>query len=189
MSNGASEQEYDFTLVLTGFDKLTAKVADALLAAGCDDGTIAMRSGRPYITFSRRAQSMKDAILTAIEDVRNAGVGADVLRVDYCNLVTQADIARRIGRSRQLVYQYMTGQRGPGAFPPPVCGITDKVLLWQWCEVAHWFWQNNMVKESVLREAEEVETINNVLELSRRKAENPSLAQEIIDVVSPHICK
>ena len=188
MNQHTCDYEYDFTLVLTGISDLTPGVADALLAAGCDDGTISMRSGRPFITFSRRAPSIKDAILSAIVDVRKASVGADVLRVDYCNLVTQADIARKISRSRQLVHQYMTGERGPGGFPSPACGIVDDVPLWYWCEVAYWLWQNNMVKEDVLRDAEEVEMINNVLELQRQKTQNPELAQEVIRSVSPKIC-
>jgi hypothetical protein len=182
------ESEHDFTLVLTGIADLTSEVENALLGAGCDDGTIAMRSGRPFITFSRRAPSMKDAILSAIENVRNAGIGADVLRVDYCNLVTQADIARKIGRSRQLVHQYMTGVRGPGSFPSPACELTDDVPLWYWCEVAYWLCQNNMVKADVLRDAEEVEIINNVLELTRQKADNPDLTKEVIQSVSPRMC-
>lgn len=188
MSQNPCDYEHDFTLVLTGITELTPEIANALLEAGCDDGTISMRSGRPFITFSRRAPSMKIAILSAIENVRKAGIGADVLRVDYCNLVTQADIARKIGRSRQLVHQYIIGQRGPGCFPSPVCGITDDVQLWYWCEVAYWLWENNMVREEVLRDAEEVEIINNVLELQRQKMNKPELTQEVIKSVSPQIC-
>ncbi len=188
MNQNLGERERDFTLVLTGIVNLTSDVENALLGAGCDDGTIAIRSGRAFITFSRRAPSMKDAVLSAIGDVRNAGVGADVLRVDYCNLVTQADIARRIDRSRQLVHQYMIGERGPGGFPPPACGITDNAPLWRWCEVAYWLWQNNMVREDVLRDAEEVELINNILELTRQKADKPDLTKEVIKAVSPEIC-
>jgi transcriptional regulator with XRE-family HTH domain len=147
-----------------------------------------MRQGRPYITFSRRAPSIREAILSAIDNVRNAKIGADVLRVDYCNLVTQADIARKINRSRQLVSQYMSGERGPGGFPPPACAITEKVPLWLWCEVAYWLWQNNMVKEDVLRDAQDVELINNVLELARHKADKPESTREVIQAVSPGIC-
>ena len=97
------------------------------------------------MTFSRNAASLKDAILSAIRDVQNANIGALVLRVDTCNVVTQADIARKIGRTRQLVHQYITGQRGPGGFPAPVCNITDGVPLWFWCEVAYWLRQNDMI--------------------------------------------
>jgi len=159
------------------------------LEAGCDDGTISMRSGRPFITFSRRAPSLKDAIISAINDIRKAGIGADVFRVDYCSLVTQADIARRIGRSRQLVHQYITGQRGPGGFPPPACVIGDEAPLWYWCEVAYWLWQNNMIKEEVLREAEEIEIINDLLKLERQNSEHPERTQEIIKAIFPQICR
>src|SRR5487761_1677044 len=119
MSQKTCECEHDFTLVLTGVRELTREVLDALYEAGCDDATIASRSGRIVATFSRTAPSLKDAILSALQCVRKANIGADVLRVDYCNLVTQADIARKIERSRQLVHQYWTGARGPGGFPPP----------------------------------------------------------------------
>lgn len=188
MTQSLCEYEHDFTLVLSGISELSPKIVDALLEAGCDDGTISMRSGRPFITFSRRAASMKDAILSAIANVRKAGTSADVLRVDYCNLVTQADIARKIDRSRQQIHQYTTGDRGPGGFPSPVCGITDDAPLWYWCEVAYWLWENDMVQENVLRAAEEVELINNVLELQRQRKQRPNLTKEIIDSVSPHIC-
>ncbi len=188
MSCPTCECEHDFTLILTGISDLTPEVVDALYEAGCDDGTLAMRSGRPYITFSRIAPSLKNAILSAIGNVRKAGVGADVLRVDYCNLVTQADIARKIGRSRQLVHQYITGERGPGGFPPPACGITDDAPLWYWCEVAYWLCENNFAKPEFLRDAEEVEVINNVLDMQRQKLNNPGLIKEIIDFVSPKIC-
>lgn len=187
MTDNTCEREHDFTLVLTGFTDLTPEIADALFEAGCDDGTPAVRSGRPVITFSRRASSMKEAILSAIADVRNAGIDADVRRVDDCNLVTQADIARRIGRSRQLVHQYIRGERGPGSFPYPVCGISDNVPLWQWCEVAYWLWENNLVKEAVLRDAEEVETINNALELAQRREKNPGLVREIVASIAARI--
>jgi hypothetical protein len=183
MDQTTCECEYEFTLVLTGLSDLTPEVVDALYEAGCDDATIAARAGRVYITFDRAAASMKDAILSAIGNVRSAGVGADVLRVDYCSLVTQADIARKIGRSRELVRQYIMGNRGPGRFPAPVCEITDGSPLWYWCEVAHWLCENDMIKESALRDAEEVEMINAVLELHWQRQRKPDLAEEVIERV------
>jgi len=177
------ECEHDFTLVITGVTSLTPEIVDAFYNAGCDDATLAIRCGRLFATFSRTAVSIKDAILSAIANVRNAGVGADVLRVDYCNLVTQADIARKIGRSRQLVHLYMIGARGPGGFPGPVCEIIDGTFLWLWCEVAYWLWENDMIKEGVLRDAEEVEMVNSVLEMQRHKHTKPELANEVIKSV------
>ena len=172
------DSEHEFTLVLTGIHQLTEEIEDALFEA-CDDATLAMRSGRPFLTFSRAAASVKDAILGAIGNVSKAGIGAGVLRVEYCNLVTQADIARKIGRSRQLIHQYISGVRGPGGFPPPVCEIFDSQSVWSWCEVARWLWENNMVKEQVLRDAEEVEVINAVLDFEHQKRSRPGLTREV----------
>lgn len=184
MSQKTCECEHDFTLVLTGVRELTREVLDALYEAGCDDATIASRSGRIVATFSRTAPSLKDAILSALQCVRKANIGADVLRVDYCNLVTQADIARKIERSRQLVHQYWTGARGPGGFPPPACELCDGTSLWFWCEVAYWLWENDMIKEEVLRDAQQVEAINSVLEMAWQKRENRELTDEVIKAVS-----
>ena len=174
------ECNHDFTLVLRGVTEVTQEIEDALFEAGCDDSTLAVRGGRVFLTFSRTAASLKDAILSAILDVRKAGIGADVLRVDYCGLVTQADIARKIGRSRQLVHQYLVGTRGPGGFPGPACEITDEAPLWLWCEVAYWLWENGIVTNDVLRDAEEVEAINAVLELEYHKKTKGELIAEVM---------
>lgn len=184
MKRRTRDREHEFTLVLTGIVELSPEVVDAFYEAGCDDATLASRSGRIVATFSRTAASLKDAILSAIQCVRKANIGADVLRVDYCNLLSQADIARKIERSRQLVHQYWTGARGPGGFPPPACELCDGTWLWFWCEVATWLWQNDMIKEGVLRDAQQVEAINSVLELAWQKRENRELTNEVIKAVS-----
>jgi hypothetical protein len=171
------EREHDFALVLTGITELTSEAEDALFEAGCDDATLSLRFGRVYATFSRCALSRRDAILRAICDVRKANIGADVLRVDTCDLVTQSEIAHRIGRTRQLVHQYVNGIRGPGGFPPPACNLTDDSPLWYWCEVAYWLWQNDLIKEDVLRDAQADSVINLVLELQHQKKIAPELLE------------
>ncbi len=177
------EREHDFALVLTGITDLTPEAEDALFEAGCDDATLSVRFGGAFLTFSRSASTLKDAILSAIRDVRRAGIGADVLRIDNCDLVTQADIARRIGRSRQLVHQYITGKRGPGGFPRPVCLITEGTPLWMWCEVAYWLRQNNMIKEEDLRDAEQVALINSVLDFLHQQQHDPQLTEEVLRLI------
>ena len=183
MKPAMSKCEHDFTLILSGITSESAGVEDALFEAGCDDATLSFRMGRPVLTFSREANSLKDAILSAVSDVRSAGIGANVLRVDYCNLVTQADIARKIGRSRQLVHQYMTGARGPGGFPGPACELCDGAWVWFWCEVAYWLWENDMIKEDVLKDADEVEAINRVLDMQSQTKRNAKLTAEIVKSV------
>ena len=129
---------------------------------------------------------MKDAIRSAIQDVRRANIGATILRVDDCNLITQSEIARKINRTRQQVHQYITGERGRGGFPPPTCHIADKAPLWRWCEVAYWFWQNGIIKESALRDAQTIEAINSVLEFALQKHADPDLINELLtDLAAP----
>jgi hypothetical protein len=184
MSHTASNREFDFTLVLDGVSELTESIETALFEAGCDDATISMRSGRIFLSFSRKSPSLKEAVISAIRDVAKASIGAVVLRIDACDLVNQADIARRIGRTRQLVHQYISDIRGPGKFPPPACEITDGAPLWYWCEVANWLWQNDMIQEDVLRDAQELAAINSLLEVQWQRRVAPELMAELLRVVN-----
>ncbi len=181
-------KEHDFTLVLSGITELTPEVQDALFEAGCDDATLSMRCGRPFLTFSRTAPTLKDALFSAISDVKKANIGAEVLRIDCCNLVTQSEIAHKIGRTRQLVHQYVTSERGPGSFPPPACNVSDDAdaPLWYWCEVAHWLYQNNMITEEALRDARALSLINDVLELNYQKKIEPKLTKEVLEYIGSH---
>ncbi len=176
--------EYDFTFVLSDDGELNDELENALYGHQCDDATISVRAGRVYVTFSRSANSIRDAILGAILDFQSCNVQASILRVNECNLVTQSEIARKIDRTRQLVYQYIRGDRGPGGFPPPVCDIVDGTPLYYWCEVASWLWDNDMITENVHRDAVDVAVINSVLELHHQKTHQPDLAKEVARLVA-----
>ncbi len=173
------QREYDFALIVGGVPDLTAEVEDALFDAGCDDATPGIRYGLLFIEFSRSAASLQDAIISAVQQVQGAGIGAQVLRVDECDLVTASEIARRIKRSRQLVHQYMTGQRGPGGFPPPECHLADDKPLWTWCAVSHWLVQNGLLRPEESWNAEVIEAINNALEFARQRQRHPELVNEV----------
>ena len=83
------ETEHEFTLALDGISDLTREVVDALYEAGCDDGTIVMRASRVSIGFTRSAPTLSEAIVSAITDVRRAGIGARVVRVDEASPSTE----------------------------------------------------------------------------------------------------
>ena len=72
--------KYDFTLILTESLELTDDLADALFAAGCDDGTPGTCHGVFSIDFHREAATLEEAIRSAIEDVKTAGY--EVARVE-----------------------------------------------------------------------------------------------------------
>ena len=73
-------KNYDFTLILSGSLELTEDVADALFEAGCDDGTPGTCSGVFSIDFHREANSLEEAIRSAIASVNSAGY--EVKRVE-----------------------------------------------------------------------------------------------------------
>ena len=176
--------EHDFTLILSGLTDFTDEQVDLLYNAGCSDSTVAQRSGRVYMTFSRESDSMVKAIISAIDDIRKANIGASVLRVDTCNLVTQAEIGRRLGRTRQSIEMYVNGKRGPGGFPPPACNIIEGQALYYWCEVAYWAYQNNLLAENANREAQEIAILNNILELEHQKLIAPDLTKLMLEKFS-----
>lgn len=108
----------------------------ALLDAGCDDAILGVEGGLPVAEFDREAPALADAIAAAVRDIESAGLR--VLRVLDQDLVTLADVADRIGRSRESVRRYATGERGGGSFPPPVNPGRDGTVFYRWSEVAPW---------------------------------------------------
>jgi hypothetical protein len=172
------EREHEFALIVGGVT-LTPEVEDALFEAGCDDATLSVQYGLLYMDFSRNAPSLQAAIVSAIREVREARIGARVLRVDECDLVTPSEIARRIGRSRQLVAQYISGLRGPGGFPPPECHLTEGAPLWAWGAVCYGLARNDILRPAEGWNAAVVATINNWLEVERHRERNPELVEAI----------
>jgi hypothetical protein len=177
------EPEHDFTLLLSGISELTPPIVDAVFEA-CEDATLGVSCGSPRLDFTRAAPTMKDAILSAIADVRGVGMGIDVLRIDCSYLVTQAEIARKIGKSRQMVHQYIRDIRGPGGFPPPARKGASDQPLWHWCDVAEWLCRNEMAPANLAGDAEAVETINCVLDYTRRSKRHGGLVREVKTAMS-----
>jgi hypothetical protein len=159
---------HEFTLVIEtqdGSDRGLDGQEDALFEAGCDDATLSFRKGIAYLDFDREAGDLETAIISAIQQVEQAGMNLWVKRVEPSDLVTSSEIARRLGRSRQSVQQLISGTRGEGNFPLPVAGVTAKTMLWSWQEVAGWFLKNGKLKERAIYEnAAILKQINESLE-------------------------
>jgi hypothetical protein len=132
--------EWTFRLTLTGLD-LSDEQLDALFEAGCDDAAFSLeRDGMVLGLFDREAETQEDAVLSAIENVERAGVGARAVRVAQDDdWLTASEIAVRVGRTRQSIGQLIRGDRGPGGFPVPVARHGSPNPLWSWDEVEGWF--------------------------------------------------
>jgi predicted DNA-binding transcriptional regulator AlpA len=127
--------EYEFTLVLQG--GLDDAAVEALFEAGCDDATLGEVDGVGYADFIRAAPSFGEALRSGIEQVESVP-GIRVARVEPDDLVTMSEIAQRLDRSRESVRLLVSGERGPGGFPPPVSHLKARTRLWRWSEVAAW---------------------------------------------------
>lgn len=110
-------QVYEFELVVDR-NPTTDEAANALYEAGCDDATPGVQAGVPVVAFDREAESLEEAMASAVRDVTAAGL--QVCGVGDGDLVTQAEIADRIGKSRQWVSKLYLDGAGPGGFPAPV---------------------------------------------------------------------
>lgn len=142
---------YQFTLVLKDVDENTPNLVDCLYEAGCDDALINYRNGAVYLEFDREADSLEDAVISAIKNVKSSSIEMDVASVAPENLVTESEIAKRLGITRQTISLWIKGERR-GGFPPPVMRLSEKSPLWQWNDVAVWLFKNNIISDRQILE-------------------------------------
>lgn len=129
---------YDFTLRLDRYGYLTDDEITALDEATGGDSTIEDGPDGVFVAIGREAASLAAAIASAVADVEKVP-GMRVIGVEQDDGVTLADIARRVGRTRESVRLYATGKRGPGNFPAPDWVASSGERFWSWIEVAGWF--------------------------------------------------
>ena len=73
---------YEFNVVLKDTTDVTDDQADALFAAGCEDGTPASSNGTAWVHFDRQAPSLEEAIRSAVGQVQAAGLGTAKVEID-----------------------------------------------------------------------------------------------------------
>ncbi len=110
---------------------------DALFSR-CGDITVEQDPRRDIVvvSFDREAPSLVDAIVSAIRDLESAGLTPVRVRDDD-DLVTLAEVALRVGRSREAVRLWSIGRTGPGGFPRRVYADA-RTALYRWSQVAAW---------------------------------------------------
>jgi predicted DNA-binding transcriptional regulator AlpA len=128
-------RKFEFTLVIEG-DLDSDEPVEQLYEARCDDATFGSVDGVGFGDFHRRAKTFDAAVLSAIEAVESVA-GLRVLHVEPDNLVTMADIAHRLGKSREYIRLLATGRKGRN-FPKPISHLGGRSKLWRWSDVASW---------------------------------------------------
>ncbi len=126
---------YSFMLILNRpIDEATS---DLLFEAGLDDAAVTAFDGQPALDVDRDASTLLGAIASAITEAESVA-GIQVIRVEGEELVSQADIAERTGRSRQAVNHWVKRDADSSGFPEPAYGTATRSPLWRWAEVQSW---------------------------------------------------
>ncbi|GFE78599.1 DNA-binding protein [Steroidobacter agaridevorans] len=128
--------EYDFELRFKLADPgpVGDDVVERLGAAGCDDATVGVGlPGSVALMFTREASSAKQAIVSALEDVKRAIPDAELIEVSP-DLVGLTDIAELVGVSRQNMRKLMIGHAA--TFPAPV--HDGSTAVWRLAPVLEW---------------------------------------------------
>ena len=167
---------YHFTLIVEGPDLQDEARIGALFEAGCDDAAVGQSDGVQFVDFDREAGTLDGAILSAVDDLERLD-GVEVVRIADAGLASLADIAARLGRTRESVRLLVKGARGPGGFPKPVTDPRSRYRLWRWSDVERWF-TVRLGEVLPLSQDEVVATFSVALEL-RRLRRSLSLASPI----------
>lgn len=166
---------FEFTLVIAG-DTQTPQTIDALFERGCGDATFGATDGVSYGDFHQEAPSFLDAVTSAIRAVESVP-GLRVSRVEPDDLVTAAEIAERLGRTRESVRLLIAGERGDGTFPPPVSHLRTRHRLWRWSDVAVW---SRRATPEEAAQAGALAAVNAALEWRNRAAALPAEQRRLI---------
>jgi len=139
MGEGAEDMAtYSFKIVLDR--QPSDSELDRLFEAGCADAAFGAERGLAVAEFDREHDSLAEAIASAIKEIES--VGPLPVQVIDEDILTLADIADRIGQSRESVRRYAADTRGPGGFPPPANPGREGTVFYRWSEVAPWLRTN-----------------------------------------------
>jgi len=173
------KRKHEFTLIIDG-PLLEDDVLDALFERGCDDASFGAVDDVDFGDFHREARSLSEAIRSAMRAVESVEE-LRVVRIEPEDLVTMAEIADRLGRSRESVRLLVGGERGPGGFPAPVSHLRSRSRLWRWADVAAWA---ELATPEQLREAGLIAALNAALELRRHRPGLARSERSLVDALS-----
>jgi hypothetical protein len=72
---------FEFRLILKPIE-MTEELGNALFEAGCDDGTLGVSNGVPFVYFHREAADLESAIRSAVADVQKVGCVVDCAKIE-----------------------------------------------------------------------------------------------------------
>ncbi|MFG6535799.1 hypothetical protein [Sulfitobacter sp. CS16] len=140
---------YDFTFVVDA-DPDDEAFEDRFIEAGCDDATFVLMRGNGHLCFDREAETYKDAVLSAYEQITSTG--ASIVRFEPDFLVSAAEIAARSSMTKQAIGMFSKGERRDG-FPAPTARVNSASPLWDWVQVSRWMVDHGKLDTQVYHDA------------------------------------
>ena len=150
---------YDFDLLISGASYDDTLLEEKLFSAGCDDAMLVFQNSIAHLTFSREANTLVEAIVSAISDAEKSGIKVERILPD--DLVNANEISRRVEKSRQYISNLISGKKGPGKFPTPATGLTEKAYLWSWYDVTQWLLEHKIIDDQEIASTARIIAIAN----------------------------
>lgn len=128
--------EYAFEVVVEGIDVEDDEMMDRLDEI---EGVVLLSevNGIVGIHLAIDASTPGDAAQTGIHLVESAIEGCRVRRIDL-DLVAAAEVADRVGVSRQAVNQWASGRRSGDPFPESLGVVARGSRVWAWSSLMPW---------------------------------------------------
>ena len=128
------EYEFELKLKLTDRSAKADVLVERLGETRCDDAVVGVgRPGRVALRFTREANSARQAIISALEDVKRAIPDSEL--IEACpDLVGLTDIAELVGVTRQNMRKLVLTHAE--TFPAPL--HEGSVELWHLAPVLQW---------------------------------------------------
>lgn len=149
-------------------------LAERLGAGGCDDALLGLgQPGRLALEFTRDAASARQAVLSAMADVKAVIPDAQLVEASP-DFVGLTDVAQVLGLSRQNMHKLMSKYRH--SFPSPV--HEGSTTIWRLAQVLSWLQArgSHQLEDSLIELAQATMQVN----LARDAAMAPPLPADIV---------
>lgn len=155
---------------LSAFGNLASKLTDL----GDADMALALQNGAVLVDVWRDdCETAKSALLKTIRELKSIGLNA--VRIAPDDLVTSAELAKRLGRTPANITQIAKGDRRKAKdsstenFPAPIMSSGRKSQVFSYVKILKWIMagQHGLLEdiEEELRKAEAIQTANSALGL------------------------
>ena len=177
------ESNFDFELLFKLLDgDNPEQYLDALFEEGCDDAVPGInRIGYLTMSFSRKSHNAKNALISALVDVKKAIPNVQLISAGPY-LLNLTELAFEFGFSKQNMQKYARDLSAVDIpFPLPV--IAGKTSYWRVDEVAEWLHNNNIkhIDDNVRRTLKDIRIFNAALELGILRV-SPAEVRDMLEV-------